>query len=300
MKQQKIKKTRGGRIAVKIMLIIFLAAAVILIYEDTHFRVNEYEIESSKLPAEFDGMKVLFISDLHSRVYSPDNEPIISAIFDIDPDVILVGGDMFSSYDTDLSVFPELVKGLSGKYPIYYTFGNHEAIARGRDFLAVESYMSELEELGVVLLNDKSTAISRGGAEIIISGYDLEIWHYTKRSELKENSLDMKTADLIATLGSCDTDKFNILLAHSPFFPDIYAEWGADLVLSGHVHGGIIRLPIVGGLLSPEVSFFPEYDKGLYETNGSEMIVSSGIGNHGRFMRLNNMPELVVATLRSV
>ncbi|SHH94836.1 metallophosphoesterase [Clostridium grantii] len=90
----------------------------------------------------------------------------------------------------------------------------------------------------------------------------------------------------------------NILLVHNPKYFEKYSNWGADLIFSGHVHGGIIRLPYLGGLLSPDRRFFPKYDNGVYENNGNKMIVSRGLGNSHLNLRINNKPELIVVTLK--
>ena len=115
----------------------------------------------------------------------------------------------------------------------------------------------------------------------------------------KDKNIDLEDNFLGKNLGDINSNEYNILLAHSPFYFKEYEKWGADLVLAGHVHGGIIRLPYVGGLLSPNRHFFPEYDLGKYEINNSTMIVSKGLGGSKVLIRVNCKPEVVKITLKS-
>jgi predicted MPP superfamily phosphohydrolase len=129
-------------------------------------------------------------------------------------------------------------------------------------------------------------------AGIRLTGLDLPPAYYKKR---RITPLDAMTIEELA--GAAERPYFNVLLAHSPEYFEAYARWGADLTLSGHFHGGIIRLPFIGGVISPYLRLFPKYDKGLYHSYNNEscMVLTAGLGTH-TVPRVNNPPELVLIT----
>lgn len=193
----------------------------------------------------------------------------------------------------DLEVSLDLLRSLAARYPVYYGNGNHEnRMNRERDVYGdrYDIYVEELKKMGVVYLPDTSVDIY---PDIRISGVDLEERFYKKfsRAQMEKGYLEKR-------LGKAHTEKFQILLAHSPLFLDVYAAWGADLVLSGHFHGGTIRIPGLGGLMTPQFQFFKDCCGGLLKENLTSMIVSRGLGTHSINIRLNNKPELVVIHLK--
>lgn len=266
-------------------------------YEMTHFEIKRYEVESEKLPSVFHGAKIVFLSDLHNAEYGKRNERLLAAIDAENPDYIFVGGDMLVARAEE-SFLPALafVRALAKKYPVYYANGNHEFRLKiykkqyGKD--TYKDYVKSLKSVGVNYLCNETVSICRENQEIFVSGLEIEAMYYHRLVQI-----EMSKNYIPSLLGEPQEDQFHILLAHNPCYFPQYAKWGADLVLSGHIHGGIVRLPYLGGVISPQLTFFPKYDRGLYKKGESTMILSGGLGGHSIPFRLFNMPQMQVITL---
>ena len=280
-----------------LMFINIVISAMFISYIISLFKidVSKYEVASSKVPKAFDGFKILQLSDLHNRRFNKNNKKIVKIIEKQKPDIIVMTGDMVSSNSTGFSNFFSLVEELDGKYPIYYIFGNHE------QRLSVEkqaSIIGKLREYGVKVLNNQQEFITKDDESIQIFGLKQELIYYTNYLKSKK-TYSYETKDMENAIRKADGKKFNILLAHNPLYFDTYEKWGADLIFSGHVHGGIIQIPFVGGLLSPERKLFPKYSGGEYEIDDSKMIVSRGLGYTKINLRFFNNPEICVVELKS-
>ncbi|MBR6222088.1 MAG: metallophosphoesterase [Lachnospiraceae bacterium] len=284
------------------ILIVFAVLVVFIVidsfYENRHFKITGYDIKSSKIPEGFEGFKLVVLSDLHNHVYGKANESLVEAIKKEKPDMVIFAGDILTAYDEgDFTPALSLVERIAGEFPSVMAFGNHEY----RMVLYPEKYkrsFSEYRELtkkaGATWLDNETLFLERGQKKLAITGLRLDKAYYGR---LKLKPMDEAYLDSICPFN--DRSIFQILLAHNPdYFPN-YAEYGADLVISGHVHGGMIRLPFLGGVVSPMLKLFPKYDRGLYESGGSNMILSAGLGNHSIKMRINNPAELVVINLHS-
>lgn len=282
----------------KIFIIVFLILVVVLFLVRLQIDANviqtsRFNLESSKIPKSFDGYKIVHISDLHSKEFGKDNKPLIEKITQEKPDIVVLTGDMVSANETDYTVFFSLVSELTQKYKVYFIPGNHEQALNPKEKSEIITY---LEDRGVDVLDNEVAIIKSGDEEINLYG----LWYSNKYySENDEYILD---EELISELiGNADTDSYNILLSHNPRYFLTYVQWGADLTLSGHVHGGMVRIPFVGAVFSPDEGFFPKYDAGLYtEESGKSIVVSRGLGSGSRGFRLFNRPDLVVITLHSV
>lgn len=282
---------------------------------NSSFQVAREEISFSKLPSNFDGYKILQITDLHSIEFGKNNANLISAIDKLSPDVIFVTGDMFSAtefkssddtynrnYDEESLVGFKLLKELSKKYDIIYSVGNHEegidAIFNGyewnlRDRTVDNSYnryINKLSNLGIKFVDNSYTTISKDGQSINIYG----IYYYSLNKYAKK--IDPEDPLSLDSLKNVDKNKFNILLSHDPDAAEILKDKDFDLILSGHIHGGIIRF-FDTGILDPARKLFPKYDKGLYKVKNTKLYVSTGLGN-SKFMRINNPPEINLITLK--
>ena len=259
-----------------ILLIVLLAAAYALLSSAYHIKIEYREVCSSKLPAAFDGFRIVQISDLHGRDI---NELIVRAVKKTDADAIVFTGDIIDHAGEKERAL-ELIDALGELAPMYYVTGNHEWASKG-----LFRYFDELEQRGVRLLRGESDLLTRDGESIIIAGVD-----------------DPNGADNFRKKGETllppDNGLFSILLAHRPDQFADYAAAGFDLVLSGHKHGGIIRLPFIGGLLDTGNSLLPEYDGGVYFRGGCEMIVSRGLAGAELVPRLFNRPEIPVVILK--
>lgn len=269
------------------------AAAALSAYcfvQNRQLVTDEYTVSCKKLPESFEGVKLLHLSDLHKKRYGDGFNNLINSCSFCDPDYIFFTGDLFSRTEENLTPKLVLMQRLLKIAPVYYVMGNHETEAMVKS----EALNFKLESEGVHVLRNSSERICRNGECIDIYGLELSADYY--RSFSGTGYRGLKKADkslLTKLLGVPDTDKCSILLAHNPFPFKEYADWGADIVFSGHCHGGIIRLPLVGGLLSPERKLFPEYTKGVYNKFGSSMVVSAGLGK----FRLQNPSQIISVTL---
>lgn len=289
-----------------VCLIAIIFSGILLFFIEnkrSHTRLSlEYDsIQSDKIPEGFHNKKIAFLSDLHNNEFGKGNEGIIKILDQEKPDYIFVGGDMLVSkigneYGTALT----LLEQLAGKYPVYCGNGNHEArllwkAEENPESGAIyEEYIRALKNAGVHHICNDTIKIFEGEEYICLSEIDLPKLYYKKLSSVK---LDLEYME--EQIGTCMEDGFHVLLAHNPAYFDTYVRWGADLTLSGHVHGGIMRLPLLGGVIDPAYHLFPKYDGGLFEKGGKRMIVSVGLGTHSIKIRLFNPPKINIITLKN-
>ena len=274
---------------VGIALLVILFFVIVMIVDGNRFVIREYTLESDKISKEY---TFALLADLHNRSYGTNNAKLLAAVEDVKPDVILTAGDMLTakpgkSFETALSFMKQIAK----KYPVYYGIGNHEyrmKLYREDYGDAFEKYTGALKEAGIHVL-DNSTAVAE---EFVVTGVSNDRKYYKR---FKKTVMDRQY--LPDTIGSAVPDKFHILLAHNPEYFEEYAGWGPDLVVSGHVHGGIMRLPVLGGVISPKLVLFPKYDGGLFKKDKTTMILSRGLGMHTLPIRISNPGELVVIHL---
>lgn len=240
--------------------------------------VTEYEVGIPNMP------RTVQISDLHRRRFRKDNAALIRTVADLRPELIVITGDLVSRTVTELSGTARLLRRLRAIAPVIMIYGNHELDLKP----SVQAEMQEMIHRSGAILLDNKTMTFRG---VRFAGITLTRSHYRGGGLFGFRGARTCTIETMQqALGDCAED--TVLLAHNPLFFPAYAHWGAALTLSGHVHGGALRLPLIGGLLSPERRFFPRYDKGLYRLREAEMIVSAGLGK----LRLFNPPELCLIT----
>lgn len=275
---------------------IFITAAVGLAvrssYERKRFKTEHFYFNSEKLKEGTD-LKAVFLSDLHNNEFGSGNEELIKAIRREEPDFILIGGDMMvCKGEKGIDIPFELIRKLSERYPVYYGNGNHEVRMRKQVSVYGDQYtryVESLRKLGVVYLEDQSAEVEFQGQKLTISSVDLEKKYYKKLVTGR-----MEASYLQEKLGYADKGAYQITMIHSPEYIRAAHIWGSDLVLSGHFHGGTIRLPFLGALMSPQFQLFPRYSAGEYQEGGTKMIVSRGLGTHSINIRLNNFPQLAV------
>jgi len=267
----------------------------------TKLITRNYEVALPRLPRAFSGFRIVFLSDLHGCRYGEQNEELFAKIKAAMPDLILVGGDMLLGLrnpedwrKTGAAAVKQLLCPLAEQYPVYYTDGNHEGKCPPDK---LSQYRKSLERAGVCFLNNTSKKFEKEGSSIWIHGLVLE-----KRWYPKGKRLSYPVANLVDKLGHFPAKEqdgqCHILLAHHPLYFKTYREWGADVVLSGHLHGGVVRLPFIGGLLGPDFLPFPPYSGGQYQEGKAQMVVSCGLGSHSVPFRLFNPAEVSVLTLR--
>lgn len=258
-----------------------------LVWGNTALVRTDVLVCSNGIPEAFDAYKIVQISDLHDAQIGENNEKLIAMTAETEPDCIVLTGDFVDSSrfhpERSLSVAEALVKIA----PVYYVSGNHEAILPDAEYQALTD---GLRAVGVCVLEDESAELTRGGQSIRLIGLT-DIGFHPGTLEEKKDALRTALSALLPE------DEFSVTLAHRPELMDIYTECGAPLVLSGHAHGGQIRLPGIGGLIAPGQGLFPKYTEGKYEENGTTLVVSRGVGNSVLPLRVNDRPQIVVVQL---
>ena len=285
-------------IYILIIFLILLVGSLAIIYHDTHsFVVRGYDISSNKVDRDY---TFVLLSDLHGYIFGNNNDKLLTAIDKIRPDAVLCAGDMFTGhkikgeiqYQAGLHVLTEL----AGRYPVYMGNGNHEHKIKaytaefGNLF---DRYREALRKSGVIVLENDSINIA--DANIRVTGLDLSLDYFRKVVKREMNQGHVERC-----VGKSDKSRMQLLIAHNPQYFKEYAEWGADLTVSGHIHGGLIRLPLVGGVVSPTIALFPKYDGGKYEIDGKTMILSRGLGTHSIHVRMFNPGEVDVIHIHKV
>ncbi len=283
-----------------IIIIILAAICVVVVvssYENKRLVVEHYKITSKKIPDAFDDFRIVFLTDLHCNEFGAGNQQLLEKIHQCRPDVVLAGGDMVTSReDVPVDVPLKLMKDLAEEYMVYYADGNHELrLMRNEEIfgLRYKEYIHQLKEFGVHHMSNETIVMEAEGEEISLTAFDLEKKFYD-RFQIPE----MTYEDMLEDVGEKPERSFNILLAHNPNYFKTYAQWGSDLVLAGHFHGGMIRIPKLGGVISPQFQLFPKYDSGEFHIGDSTMVLSRGLGNHSIKLRLFNQPEISCITLK--
>ncbi len=276
-------------IIITIFCILVLVCLWIMIYDGNRFVIKEYTCRDKRIRRNF---RAVVIADLHNKKYGKDNEKLLGAIRECKPDMILVAGDIpTATPGAKLDTAIGFMEKLAEEFPVYYGNGNHEH----RMKLYPETYgdMSErygaaLERMGIEPLVNAHVKLEQFGVSIY--GAEIDRFYY-KRFGVQPMEEDY----LRELLGEPEAEVYTILLAHNPDYFPKYVSWGADLVLSGHVHGGLVRIPFWGrGVASPNIRFFPKYDGGRFEQNKTVMLLSRGLGMHTIPVRLFNPGELLV------
>lgn len=235
------------------------------------------------------GIRIAHIADLHKRSFGKENKRLCDRVYTEKPDIILISGDLVSRDCTDFSTAEATLKQLCTIAPVYTVFGNHETDLSPE---YKEKFVRTVKRSGAVLLKNETIRTKIRGRNLNISGMELKYSVYKKNGGYRSlDSLDI--AEIYDVLGEKPVGE-TVLLVHNPLFAPVYAQWGADYTVSGHVHGGAVRLPFTGiGLLSPERRFFPRYTKGVYTIGNMKLLLSSGLGKP----RLFNPPEIVIYEL---
>lgn len=265
-------------------------------YERDCLVTEKYRIASEKIHGQ--GKTIVFLTDLHNKEFGEENSRLLETVRKVKPDAVLFGGDgmVAKRGNSDVRIPLALLTELAKEFPVYCGNGNHESRMLWKSEIygeTYENYRTALENAGIRYLSNEAADLD---SDIRVYGLDLPKIAYLPRSgEIPEGLLK-------ETMGEPDPEKFCLLLAHSPLFFEEYAAWGADLTLSGHFHGGTIRLPLVGGVMTPQYQFFYSRCAGYFELPGkgrekSRMIVGRGLGTHSINIRLNDKPQVVVVRL---
>ena len=279
-------RRRRSRPFPRLLLLLCIAALclIFLRWSNRSLQVDAYTFSSPDLPEGFEGFTIVQLSDLHGAVFGEDNEDLYDAIRTADPDIIVLTGDLQDRFrETPRDYVTTLCSALQDIAPTYYVTGNHEWALPD-----IRGLKRDIAATGATVLTNSFVTLEQGRDTILLAGIDDP-----------NGFADQETPEELAEeLHEAYADPFWILLAHrnNLFLPQ-YSLLGADLVISGHAHGGLIRLPFTDGLIGVERDLFPSYTAGFYEENGSTLLVSRGLGNSGRSFRVFNRPEVVVLTL---
>lgn len=244
--------------------------------------LTEVSVSSGKLPAAFEGFRIALVTDLHNRVFGPDNDWLVAQLEKAKPDLIALSGDI-ADEDSSLSTLSALLPRLSAVAPCVYVTGNHEWRMKNR-----AEWFSLLEKSGVRYLSNRFARLTRGESEMIIAGVDDP-----------NGPRDQKTpGKLLREVKAAAPDDYLVVLCHRNDQLENLANLGADLVLSGHAHGGVVRLPFLGAVFGTHYEFFPEDTEGVICCGETCMVVSRGLGGSRRLpVRIANRPEIPVITL---
>ncbi len=272
---------------------IIILCIVEWIREIVTFQVTHYYIASKKLKGLKKERKIIFLSDLHNNCYGKDNQRLLKAIKAEKPELILVGGDMLvgvAGLSTDVA--RKFVVALTEIAPVYYANGNHEQ--RMKEYpetygSTYDDYKKALEEQGVHFLENAHVDVSWDACDVQIYGLEIPPECYAK---FQPTSLSVEQVK--ERIGQAEDEKLQILMAHNPKYVETYKEWNADVILCGHYHGGMVRIPGLGGMITPQWKMFPKYS-GEYTKEGEQsIIVSRGIGMHTIRLRFLNPAEVIV------
>lgn len=274
------------------ILIVIILLGVECIRELKTFQVTHYQITSKKLDNWKTEKRIVLLCDLHNKVYGEDNEVLLDAIRKQNPDLILIAGDMLiGKFWSSPQPAIDFVKQLPEICPVYYGNGNHEQRMKEDPeeyFDAYAKYKKELSRSGVVFLENIKDIIVLDDVLLAISGLEIPMYYYEKFADHVP-----KLTVVEKLLGEADQSKYQIVISHNPIFLKTLRQWGADLIVSGHLHGGIIRIPGIGGLITPQAKPFPKYSGEMTKVEGTYYVVSRGLGTHTVNIRLFNKAEVV-------
>jgi len=274
------------------LLIAAIPVVIILVDSNTRLVTSEYELFYDNLPESFDGYRIVLLADLHGAEHGKDNERLVELIGDANPDIIVFAGDLVDRYqpgkpvDKQIEIAQTLVHQLVRIAPVYYVTGNHEWDIGERADL--QRLLDMLDENDVSVLRNQYRRLTVGESSIILAGVDDP-----------HGPADMiKPDELIESIRVAENPDFLVVLSHRNHNLQLYRRLGVDLVLSGHAHGGMVRLPFTDGLIGPQYDLFPTYTSGVYTSGETNMVVSRGLGNHFGWTRFLNNPHVVVVELR--
>lgn len=283
IKTKKFNKRFWVLTAIIAIFIVFCVFAL-----DERIKIRNYTIDVAEIE---ENIRIALVSDLHSDKYGKNQKKLIKKLEKHNPDIILLAGDIFDAYaeDTNAEIF---IKAIADKYPCYYVTGNHEWLCSDEAFL---KRMAMLEDSGVVILKNETRILDINGQKINLCGVD-----DTESFSHEDGEANMSFSEQIKKVSDeTRKDNYTILLSHRPERFETYAQYDFDLVVSGHAHGGQIRIPaIINGVYAPNQGLFPEYAGGQYDKNGITMIVSRGLAKNTTWVpRVFNRPEIVIIDL---
>lgn len=269
------KTLKAKFVIVPVLAVLEIIICIFCLYQNYHLVTTEYEVDLELS----EDLTIVQVSDLHNQFFGADQSSLLAAVENASPDIIVVTGDIVDSTHTSYKIALDFIEGAVRIAPVYYVSGNHEVRLSGKK---LDAFYEKMQELGVVFLDDTYVETS----DYVLAG-------------IADASLASYSAyGTYGAYGAFDENKPVIMLAHEPQYYELYQNLGADLVLSGHYHGGQIIIPGAGGLISPEFEWFPKPYEGVTDYSGMQLVISRGLGNSIAPVRINNYPELVVVKVK--
>ena len=296
--ERSLKRERGRRkmcMRVGVAAAVVVLLAVFVVWQNNDLTVSRTVYRSQRVPADFDGFTIVQISDLHNKLFGEGQERLLEAVAQQEPDLIVITGDLVDRRRYDPAPAETFVEGAAVLAPVYYVCGNHEAWSGHYD-----EVKRLVERAGGVALENEAAWLTRGGSDsetVLLLGMADPAWTQQADPAAQEAFPDFPAKYMSAGPEGDEGHLFSILLAHRPELVETYADWGVDLVFSGHAHGGQFRIPGLGGLVAPDQGLFPKYTSGAYTEGSTTMFVSRGLGNSIIPVRVFNRPEIVVVEL---
>ena len=292
-------------ILIWLLISIIIFFIWVIVFDTSRFTVSSYEIESDKIRKD---VRVVFLSDLHCKMYGEGGTFLLEKIRELSPQLILIGGDMITARPgKKTETVEKFLKELNKSFPMVYAFGNHELRLK----LYPENYGDTWDRYTEALAESGITITENGVFSLEGTGINVISFSAERRFYKRMKETVMDSSYIEETVGRPDPSAYNILLAHNPVYSEVYAAYGADMTLCGHLHGGLVRIPVPGsrekrekgahvmrGVFSPKISLFPKYDGGKFDIDGHLVIVSRGLGTHSIPIRVFNPGELVVIDLK--
>lgn len=256
-----------------------------LILSQKYISVTRYIYENPQINQRF---KTVHLTDLHNYQFGAENYRLVQKVAKEEPNVIFLTGDMLNGDEDRTDILMRLIENLVQIAPVYASLGNHEIEYMER--IGNKKLLDKMEQAGATVLDKEYLDIEINGQEVRLGGIYGYVLAPAEREDAEQRFMEEFQ----------NTDRFKILLSHMPEGLLLWKSmeyWDVDLVFSGHVHGGQVRLPFVGGLYDPEEGYFPTYTKGKFECGNGTMILSAGLGSSRGIPRVNNLPELVVCEI---
>ncbi|MEG1981549.1 MAG: metallophosphoesterase [Clostridia bacterium] len=271
--------------------IIIVSAMFFSIWQNNIITTSTHTYENKKIPPEFDGFKIVHISDLHNKKFGRKEAVLLNKIDKCCPDIIVITGDIIDFHRYNEEVLKDFISGATSIAPTYYVPGNHEStLSNYNEFIKI------LKAANVNVLENEKTTTQKGNATLDIIGVlDPTFYRADDLYSLKDKTFEGE----VQNLAFGNEESFKILLTHRPESLELYASNNYDLIFAGHAHGGQIRLPFTEGIIAPVQGYFPKLTSGKHTIENSTMYISRGLGNSLFPQRIFNQPEIVAVTLKA-
>ncbi|WP_339285820.1 metallophosphoesterase [Oceanobacillus sp. FSL K6-3682] len=279
-KKTKIKSGLRKWIIFIVLLLAMLLVTIKIYFDTATFKINKEQFQSDKLE-EGTELKILQITDVHSHVFGAENSAVLEKVKELDADIIVLTGDLIDRKTENLEIAYQLAEELVRINPdTYFVTGNHE-----HENLEKEAFLAGLKDRGIITLSNENTQFEKNGQLFNIVGV---------------SDVSTEHEDMTLAFADLDTDKYTILLSHAPIVVQKYPDVDADIVLSGHTHGGQVRLPFIGALVAPDEGLLPELQKGIYPLGDERYLyIDSGLGTSALPIRFLNQSQISLITIQS-